>query len=154
MRGLDSAGSSWNDPAVFHNRDCRTTSLAMIAGHPGLAGGSYAQGGSLYYGRAGDSAGGIWPDGINEIVGGGYGGYCDLELVDGVPAICYYSFEGGDLWYVAAVDAEATAWNDPFIVASNGTVGEFCSMTVLGGDRPVIFYEDPGNFSLMAAYWQ
>lgn len=153
IRANEMEGTTWNEPTVFDDRDCRTTSLAIAGGRPALAAGSNAQGGSLYYGRAGEATGDTWPDGLAEQLTGGYGGFCDLKLVEGVPAICYYSFEGHNLWFRAAVDAAGTAWYDPFIVASSGTVGEYCSMVVLNGDTPVIFYCDETNDNVMAAYW-
>jgi hypothetical protein len=153
LRALTAAGTEWNPPVIFEDRDCATTSLAIVDGYPALAAGSHNQGGSLYFGRASDNTGDTWPNGIGELLGGGNGGYCDLELVNGRPAICYYSYEGQDLWYVAAGDAEGNNWSEPFMVAENGIVGEYCSMTVLGGNRPVIFYYDRTNTALMAAYW-
>jgi len=153
MRANEIEGTTWNPPTMFDNRDCRTTSLAIVAGRPALAGGSYAQGGKLYYGRAGEAAGDTWPDGFGELLTGGYGGYSDLKLVSGNPAICFYSFEGNNLWYMDAADVEGTSWNDPYIIASSGIVGEFCSMAVLHGDTPVIFYYDNDNDNVMAAYW-
>jgi len=118
-----------------------------------LAAGSNASGGSLFYGRAGDSVGDAWPDGIAQLLTEGYGGYCDLRLVNGVPAMCFYSFTGSKLWYMEAADATGTSWNDPYIVASSGIIGEYCSMTVIDFDRPIIFFYDSTNDNLLAAYW-
>ncbi len=153
MRGMNQTGSTWSGPVTMVDRIAWNTSLAMVAGYPALAAGSGASGGSLYYGRAGDVAGDTWPDGIVELLSGGYGGDCDLALVDGVPAICFNSYTGGNLWYVDAADANGTSWNDPYIVASSGIVGDHCSMTVINYDTPVIFYYDNDNDNLMAAYW-
>lgn len=153
IRGMDQTGSTWNTPVVMTDRTAWSTSLAMVAGYPALVAGSSASGASLYYGRAGDVAGDTWPDGIAELLGGGYGGDCDLALVDGVPAICFHSYTGGDLWYMDAADATGTSWNDPYTVASSGIVGQHCSMTVINYDTPVIFYYDSDNDNLMAAYW-
>ena len=153
LRGEDQTGSSWTAPVVFTGHDVRATSLELVAGYPALAGGSHAQNGRLYYGRAGDVAGDTWPAGISELLAGGHGGYCDLDLVNGVPAICFYSFDGSNLWYMDAADANGEAWNKPYIVASSGHVGEYCSMAVIEYVRPVIFYYDSDNENLMAAYW-
>jgi hypothetical protein len=153
MHGDNQMGTNWNEPILFADRDARTLSLAVIAAYPALAAGSESSTGSLYFGRAGDNAGDTWPDGISEMLSDGHGGFADLKLIDGAPAICFYAFDGGNLWYMNAADSTGTSWDDPFIVASSGTVGEYCSMAVIGGTKPVIFYYDDTNDDLMAAYW-
>lgn len=153
VRATDQNGSAWNDPVVFEHHNVITTSLQVVAGNPALAAGSQASGGRLYYSRAGDNVGDTWPDGLTELAPASGGGYPDVALVNGMPAVCFFDYDGQDLWYIDAADATGTSWNEPFIVNSFGFVGEYCSMAVLGVGTPVIFYNDSGADRLMAAYW-
>lgn len=153
VHATDPNGSDWDPPVVFENLKALGTSLQVVGWHPAMVAGSSTSSGSLYYGRAGDLVGDTWPAGLTELASDGHGGYPDIALVGGNPAICYFSFDEQNLWYIDAADSYGTSWNEPYIVASVGNVGEFCSMAVLGGSSPVIFYNDDYSSRLMVAYW-
>lgn len=125
-----------------------STSLALIGGHPAIA---YrdADGGDLYFTRAGDAAGQHWPapnivrvDGALDDVGQ----YASLAEVAGRPAIAYYDLTHGDLRFIRADDQNGSSWpSSPLTIDGTGSnTGRDCTLALVSG-VPAIAYISPNS---------
>jgi len=96
------------------------------------------------------------PDSTSEV-----GWWTSLAIVNGNPAISYFSFRSdsnflGDLKYVRANDASGTTWGAPVTVDSAGKVGMYASLAaslaVINGNPAISYYDAAvGNLKYMRA---
>jgi hypothetical protein len=146
VRAEDPAGLTWGAPVVIDATGIASgdNSLAMVDGHPAI---SYQYEKDLYsdcqlrYVQASDPDGVIWGDPVivdtADIIGS-----TSLVVVDGNPAISYYSNDGyGDLKYVRADDLVGASWGVPVVVDAGGLRGFGSSMAIVYGN-PAIAYRD------------
>ena len=141
-RASNADGTAWNTLTLTSNAsDGLYTSLAIVNGNPAIA---FIRNGSprkFYYRRAMDADGSSWnPVKIFETIGD-YGGYVSLAVINGVPAISYYT--AGvleNLTYRAAMDADGIVWGAPQHIDSDLDVGLYPSMTELNGKPGISYY--------------
>jgi len=85
----------------------------------------------LYYSRATDAQGTLWPAPPTQVAGGNHGLHSSIKLVQGRPAIAYYDQFNGDLRYVRAGDAVGVDWvslQSIHAVPDTPNCGSWCSM--------------------------
>jgi len=126
------------------------TSLRVVSGNPAI---SYydVTNTNLVFIRAADAVGLTWgaPQTIDG-AGANRGQYTSLAIVNGNPAISYYSATGSELRYVRSAFADGSGvWNSPAPVSLDapGVVGQYTSLAVVNGD-PAISYYDATNTNL------
>jgi hypothetical protein len=153
-------GGPWTIVVVDNDADDDESiypSMKVVNGRPAI---SYHHKGqsSLFYAYAADAQGnGPWT--VTEVDSAGQGpgplgAYNSLAMVNGVPAISYYSGDGqidGKLTFAYATDAQGTGSWIKVMVDGAGDVGEFTSLAVVNG-RPAISYGDISNGDLKFAY--
>jgi hypothetical protein len=153
VRATDATGSSWGTPLTVDSSGYvgLYASLAVVDGYPAIA---YYDGASKYnlkYVRASDASGSAWGTPLTVHSSGMVGSYASLYVVDGRPAIAYYSYSPNlDLKYVRASDATGSSWPTPLTVDSAGDVGQHASLAQVDG-LPAIAYYDGTNYDLRFA---
>jgi hypothetical protein len=157
VRALDPAGSAWGDSillAAFGSTggdDSASPHLLVVNGRPAVA---YFSGDfKLGYVRALDADGAAW--GLPQTVDNDEetGDYPKMAIVEGNPAIAYYSFGTDAVRYVRASDADGTLWGTPVEPATPlGMTDETknsMALTLVGGHPAIAFmYHDPEEGTL------
>jgi hypothetical protein len=151
-RADNAAGSAWPaSPAQFSydapNVVGLYTSLAVVNGNPAIS--YYDQtNGNLKYVRASDASGSTWTNTPRVVAfTNDVGRFTSLKVVNGYPAISYYSATGGDLLFCQATHADGNTWGTPVTVDSTGDVGLNTSLAIVDGN-PAIGYWDQTNSAL------
>lgn len=148
VRANNSTGSSWGTPIVVASTNDvgRFTSLAIVNGNPAIAYGNFTSK-DLMYVRASNSTGTSWGSAV--IVHTAYGEHCNLMVVNGLPAIGYYTGWGNqDLVYIQATNVNGTAWGSQNVLDNSSVaVGTEASMAIING-KPAIGYRDYTNSDL------
>jgi len=159
IRALDPNGASWGAvvTAVGGPDEGRYCALLEVHGAPGIA---YLASGGLAYVRGTDGTGSAWGAPVLIDSGGSLasdlGGvatalYASLAIVNGKPAISYYSGPtDGDLRLARALDADGTAWAAPLTIDSTDNAGTFSNLVMVGAE-PGISYLDETNWQLKYA---
>lgn len=143
VRAANATGTSWLNHV---NLDApgvqgRYVAVHVVDGAPAIAYMGLANG-NLKYLRATNATGmgaGAWAAPIAMESHPGIGEYMSQTIVEGFPALAYYSSTTRDLRYIRALDSLGTQWGTSITVDSVGDCGEYCSMTVVNG-RPAIAY--------------
>ena len=154
MRASDPQGSTWtNIPVVIDGPVTlgTTTSLAYVDGNPAIA---YDDAGAstLKYRRATSGAGtgdtaADWADApLTLDASGDVGGFANLKVISGNPAIAYWDSANQEALYRRAVNSTgATAGNWPVAAAraspAGVTVGGYVSLLQVNGRPAVCFFE-------------
>lgn len=81
---------------------------------------------------------------------GDRGKYCKLVVVDGKPAVCYFSFFPNGLFYVRALDDDGLSWsaegsgstNPPLHLDNTPNSGYWNSMAIVDGNPAISYYQD------------
>ena len=117
------------------------TSLAVVNGDPAVAYLNPDGTPHLKYARASDVSGSTWGMSLTVDATAGSGQFASLAVVNGDPAIAYYTGVSKTLNYVRAGDASGATWGVTRTVDNAGDVGMFASLAVVDG-RPAIAYFD------------
>jgi hypothetical protein len=106
--------------------------------------------GALKYIRAKDADGSSWSKPVTLREDDSLEGFmieereASLEVVNGIPAICYYDPRGegipGEIRLVRALDANGSSWEYPVTVASTGDIGGWPSFAVINGYPAISYY--------------
>jgi hypothetical protein len=121
--------------------------LAFIGDCPLVAFSSFTFGeedrNSISVTKAIDAAGSSWGTPVVAVADCGLmGGWPDLEIIAGNPAISYFDQEHGEVRYTRADDPDGTHWPDPMTIGSNvGVFGGNNSLRTVAG-FPAIAYSD------------
>ncbi|MCD6282081.1 hypothetical protein J7J84_00530, partial [bacterium] len=159
--GADIAGATvtvgdWHIFVAVDDTCSHYTDIEVVNGCPAV---SYINPSleELVYVRATDALGMTWGEPV--IVDDGdenkVGPYTFLAVVNGHPAIAYYSWEDHKLKYVRADDANGDSWGSPLVLA-DARVGEFSEYglsLVVVHEKPAIAYEgrDPDGLIYVRA---
>jgi hypothetical protein len=153
---LGLAAGDWSAPVTIDNSSADLgfeTSLTEVAGCPAVAYRDAASGDRVKYARAATATGttpGDWSHIVTLDLNPA--GYPSLALVDGHPAIAYWSSAGNDLMYAWAATATgdgAADWSVFGIDTGPGHAGKQASLAVVGGKPCVASYADGGNGDLL-----
>jgi uncharacterized delta-60 repeat protein len=152
QRAADASGKAWG-PMVKVATISRLSrphyiSMQVVNGRPSV---SYVDDlrGNLMFVRALDATGSAWGAPVRTDASGSARSP-SLAVVNGGPAIGYYTFGSFDLKYVAARDdagATAEAWESPGTVESDGDTGIAPSLLEVDG-RPALIYHHATRGSL------
>ncbi len=149
VRANDDDGSTWGTPVTpWSNGNVgRHASLTTVNGRPAIVF-EEVDNSRLLYMRADDATGSTWP-GFPVIITSHRGEEMDLLVVDGKPAVAYYTgFGGQDLRYLYSQDIDGTNWNAPVLLDDGSTaMGNILSMAIIDGN-PAISYQDFTNRDL------
>ncbi len=148
IRANDTGGGSWGTPiTVFSSANSGLhTSLTIVNGNPAIAFSDFTNKRMIYI-RATDNNGAAW--GSPVLVTSHYAEQSELLIVDGQPAIAYYTgFGDQDLRYVYSQNANGTSWNAHEVLDDgSAAVGNVLSMAIIDGN-PAISYQDYTNSDL------
>jgi len=133
-------GSSWAVSNIIDNTDNAGlyNSLIEIEGQPAV---SFTRnvGGRLCFRKRTNAN--LWTESITWKTGGALGEYVNLEVVNGVPALCYYDQTNGLQKYVRSLDAQGETWGTPISISqSTEDIGKYCKMKVVNGNPAISFY--------------
>lgn len=95
------------------------TSLALVNGYPAIAYYDYVTREPAYV-RASDSQGLTWGTPsliVNDSLD--CGTYVSLAVINGVPAVAYYSDDHSAPFYAQALDSDGAAWGTPIVIESS-----------------------------------
>ena len=148
VRATTASGSSWGTPVVVSTTGGEYNSAVIVDGNPAVA---FERGGNLYYSRAEDTLGATWsiPTVLDSSAQCGF--HASLAVVDGYPAVAYYSYLHGDLRYIRASDATGSAWGGYQDILTDMDYGQHCSLAVINGIPAISCYEDPSNLIFITA---
>ncbi|MFK7948743.1 MAG: T9SS type A sorting domain-containing protein [Saprospiraceae bacterium] len=149
VRATDADGSTWGTPVTpWSNGNVgQHASLTTVNGRPAIVF-EEVDNSRLLYMRASDVTGATWP-GFPAIITSHRGEEMDLLVVDGKPAVAYYTgFGAQDLRYLYSQDVDGTNWNAPILLDDGSTaMGNILSMAIIDGN-PAISYQDYTNSDL------
>jgi hypothetical protein len=140
----DVAGDTWGSPIVVDDAGSVGTfcNMEMVDGYPAI---TYCDANSVHsdlkYIRATDPYGSTWGTSIilEENV---YGNYNSLAVIDGYPAVSYYSTPGANLHYLRASDSEGNSWGPVQVLASIGTVGKYSQLLELNNGAGICYIDE------------
>lgn len=128
------------------------SSLAMVDDNPAIAYYDAINEG-VKYSRSTTGSGALsehWNQDITVSSAGNGGQYTSLAIVDGNPAISYYSLDNLDVMFARSTTSTGTKlldWSQEVTVYSPGVVGAYSSLAIVDGN-PAISYIDITNKSL------
>ncbi len=142
VRATDANGATWpgSQMTVLAGPRLAYPSLKMINGIPALAFQDITSG-DLAFVRASDANGTVWPSGFVLDFGGSgvscAGAFANLEVVNGNPAIAYYSDSScatngwtvSQARYLRALDANGSSWGQPVTVGEGVVLIETITVT-------------------------
>ena len=148
VRATNANGTAWGTPmTLFSTNDVGLhTSLKSINGNPAIIFSDFTNK-RLIYIRATDTDGTTW--GGPTLVTTHYGEEMEMLVVDGQPAIAYYTGYGDhDLRYLRSQDANGTSWGTHEVLDDgSAAMGNRLSMAIIDGN-PAISYQDFTNKDL------
>lgn len=155
VRAANSAGTSWLNHVVVDTPSVQGRYIAVhvVDGYPAIA--YYGTGnGYLKFVRATNATGmgaGAWGAPIAMDAHPGIGEYMSQAIVEGFPALAYYSSTTRDLRYIRALDSLGTQWGASVTVDSIGDLGEYCSMAVVNGHPAIAYFDVDDNVRYVRA---
>lgn len=142
----DSAGVAWATPVVVDDEGDvgRYHSLAVVNGNPAFSYFGYLDylNGHLKYVRALDPSGATWGEPVIVDSNGDVGRGNFLTVIDGRPAIGYYTRADKALKFVRAADTNGETWNDPAIIEGTENIDIYTpvySFALVGGRMGVVY---------------
>jgi len=144
IRASDATGSSWDSVVTIdssYNND--EPVMTMVSGHPAVCYNNHG-GGQLKFCRASNPEGSSWnePVIVAELSTTYSATFLDIAIVNGNPAIAYYTATSLDTMYVRATDANGASWGNPIEIDTDGYVGSYVSLAVANGHPAVAYYDD------------
>lgn len=135
--------ASWNtytiqsaDEAGYH------LDLEMVDGYPAAAYYSFGTDGYLSYAQGtNDPSSWMPPVVVDTTTSADVGDFCDLEVVNGNPAIVYQDFTNMNAMYVRATASDGSTWGAPVVVATANIYD--VSLAVVDG-CPAVIARDSG----------
>jgi len=154
VRASDPEGDAWETPLVLdeYYDEYAFASLKVVNGRPAIAFYTYLDvdiigGSTLFYIRATEAWGDSWGsplavdgDGVM-MVDGGFGRYCSLAVVDGVPAVSYRGSALLELRYRQALDPNGGSWDTPKVVHTSSEGLAYTSLIAVDGLPFICFYD-------------
>ncbi len=142
VRATDAIGDFWGSPVTVDNSGANGaySCLRVVAGQPAI---SYQNinNADLLFVRAIDPDGSAWGAPVLVAGSGNNEGYdTAMTIVQGRPAISYYSASGAGLRYVRANDALGSAWGTPQTLTEGSLTGWYNAIQVVDGHPQVAFY--------------
>ena len=142
-RATDSVGTNWGSPVAISNGVGSSPSLSIVDGVPAYAfmeldWDTFEP--FLWFVRASDADGSGWAVPVN-VDAQNVIGSPSIDVVNGTPAIAYYSETSAELLYVRALSSDGTSWGNPIVVDSEGDVGEYASLATIGGMAAIAYYD-------------
>ena len=140
-------GQSWTTPLpIGPASNFSDMTILEVEGHPAVCYENYPPG-QIMYVRALDPCGETWGTPVN--VGltnpnSQFGFNPSMAIVNGRPAISYYSPNTQELIYVRANDIYGNSWSNFKIADTNGNVGQMSELRIVNG-HPAISYIDLTN---------
>lgn len=148
VRATNADGSAWGTPMTLFstNNVGLHPSLKAINGNPAITFSDFTNK-RLIYIRATDTDGTTW--GSPVLVASHYGEETKMLVVDGQPAIAYYTgFGDHDLRYLRSNDANGTSWGTHTVLDDgSAAMGNKLSIAIIDGN-PAISYQDYTNSDL------
>lgn len=144
VRAADSTGTSWGTPVVVDNLGDagQYSSLEIINGKPAI---SYIgenillTDGKLKFVKSIDSIGSSWNSPI--ILDTNYSSSSCLKVINGFPAITYFSHTSLRLKYIKSNNPSGTSWDLPINLTNEYPWGgHYPSMTPMGSGAGISFY--------------
>ena len=154
VRATDGSGAGWGTPITVDATGGVGIypSLQLVNGTPAI---SYADftNNDLKYVRSADGTGAAWNMPITLDATGIVGtNYTSMQVVNGNPAIAYYSSTAGDLKFIRAGDASGLGWATPpvsfDVPGATATTGTYSSTQLVNGN-PAMSYYDSGTGNLI-----
>jgi len=153
IRATDADGTAWSPYVVVDNTvgtNSGHTSMAMVNGNPALCYYQYSPGEDLYYVRASDSTGSIWPTPTSVYTADIAGEFSNLLVVNGNPAIAFRTMntDSGEMRYIRATDSSGASWGSAVIIDPGvprsaeepWRAGYQATMAIVNGN-PAVAYE-------------
>ena len=146
VRATNSTGdelADWNTPATIYTNHCNDPALAVVNGKPAIA---FKAEEELCYIQSDDANGNTWSnvcslatnmDTVNIRC------HCELQVIDGNPAIAYYDPVTYELKFIKSSDQDGAVWTEPQVFDSMGAqyAYEFPVVSLLEVDGlPAIAY--------------
>lgn len=127
--------------------------LEVVNGNPAIAYCSSNSNYSINYIRATNVNGTAW--GFRVTIGStntNQGRFASLKIVNGNPAVAFYSELGSNLKYARANDVSGTTWATPISVVTTTTVGQYTSLQIVNGNPAISYYDfTNGNLKYVRA---
>nr|MDQ3023527.1 hypothetical protein [bacterium] len=138
VRSTDDDGVNWGAPVPVGSGVVSHFDLELVNGRPAV---SYVNGGDLYYVRAASANGSSWGstvllDAVDFLA------YGSMEVLNGNPAVLYYSMTDGDSYLIRANDADGGAWPAGRVSVVPNQLA--IDLVVLNG-LPATVYLSPGS---------
>lgn len=152
-RSDDTQGDLWLSTiiaaGISPSIDSTSCSLADIGGRPAMSFLDLTTG-NLYYMRANDANGDVWPALKTVMAGDNAGRNGCLLYVNSRPAVAHIQqYNAATVFYQRAGDATGIDWSGPGSISEsfvgNGYGGTECSIAIVNGNPAICFYDKNGQ---------
>jgi len=140
-RATDATGGSWQPAKDIYDLPDKDTiapvQLIVANGVPAVFFSDDGSAGtkSLWYKRANDALGNVWPNGATTIATGPIDFYDGATTINGKPAAAYVGAGGTVLYYIQAVDDSGNSWLPAAVVENNPVGLATATMRALGSPQ-------------------